>query len=299
MRVPYRALSRWVVITASGVPTAQRPPADVQHPVDEPGHGGDLVGDEHDGDPVLAVVLAEQPGDRLLRGRVEGQQRLVAEQQPRPAGQSLGDPQPLLLPTGQQPDRRIRVVLRADRLNDAVDLAGTGPRQAPAVPVNAELDQVPARVNGGPEQLGHEIVITCPVGDDQPRLRHGQGAGNVGLIQMRIGGRAGQDRSDLDMRAADLRRDVSQKFSPATTFTTPGVTGARGVPHPASMAAAVSTAATSRRATPAHLRSDTAGRKRRSRRLLVTTNTELNAIAAPAISGFRNPRAASGMAAAL
>ena len=42
-----------------------------------------------------------------------------------------------------------------------------------------------------------------------------------------------------------------------------------------------------------------AGRKRRSRRLLVTTNRELNAIAAAAISGLRNPSAASGMAAVL
>ena len=42
-----------------------------------------------------------------------------------------------------------------------------------------------------------------------------------------------------------------------------------------------------------------AGQNRRSRRLLETTNTELNAIAAPAISGLRNPRAASGMTAVL
>jgi hypothetical protein len=42
-----------------------------------------------------------------------------------------------------------------------------------------------------------------------------------------------------------------------------------------------------------------AGWKRRSRRLLDTTNTELNAIAAAAMSGLRNPSAASGMAAAL
>ena len=42
-----------------------------------------------------------------------------------------------------------------------------------------------------------------------------------------------------------------------------------------------------------------AGPNRRSRRLLETTNTELNAIAAAAISGLRNPRAASGMAAVL
>jgi hypothetical protein len=41
------------------------------------------------------------------------------------------------------------------------------------------------------------------------------------------------------------------------------------------------------------------GWNRRSRRLLVTTNTELKAIAAAAISGLRNPSAASGIAATL
>ncbi len=41
------------------------------------------------------------------------------------------------------------------------------------------------------------------------------------------------------------------------------------------------------------------GENRRSRRLFVTTNTELKAIAAPAISGLRKPRAASGIAATL
>ena len=47
----------------------------------------------------------------------------------------------------------------------------------------------PARIDAGPEQLGHEIVIARPVGDDQPRLGHRQGAGDVGLIQVRVGGR--------------------------------------------------------------------------------------------------------------
>ena len=39
--------------------------------------------------------------------------------------------------------------------------------------------------------------------------------------------------------------------------------------------------------------------KRRSRRLLVTTKIEENAMAAPAISGFKTPATASGMAATL
>ena len=41
------------------------------------------------------------------------------------------------------------------------------------------------------------------------------------------------------------------------------------------------------------------GANRRSRRLLVTTNTELNAIAAPAIIGLSSPAMASGIAATL
>src|SRR3954451_17115721 len=41
------------------------------------------------------------------------------------------------------------------------------------------------------------------------------------------------------------------------------------------------------------------GATRRSRRLLVTTNTELNAIAAPAIIALSRPAAASGSAATL
>ena len=41
------------------------------------------------------------------------------------------------------------------------------------------------------------------------------------------------------------------------------------------------------------------GVNRRSRRLLLTTNTELKAMAAPAISGLSRPSAASGRAATL
>ena len=41
------------------------------------------------------------------------------------------------------------------------------------------------------------------------------------------------------------------------------------------------------------------GEKRRRRRLLLTTKTELNAMAAPAMRGLSKPRAARGMAATL
>jgi hypothetical protein len=44
---------------------------------------------------------------------------------------------------------------------------------------------------------------------------------------------------------------------------------------------------------------DRTGANARNRRLFSTTNTEENAIAAPAIMGLRNPNAASGIAATL
>jgi hypothetical protein len=57
---------------------------------------------------VLTAVAVHQRDDRLLGGGVEGQQRLVAQQQLRPSGQCLGGQQPLLLTAGQQPDRGVR-----------------------------------------------------------------------------------------------------------------------------------------------------------------------------------------------
>jgi hypothetical protein len=124
-----------------GGPAARR---HVQHLVDDPGDRGDLMGDIHHGAAVLASVPVDDGHDLFLRGRVERGQRLVAQQQPGPAHQGLGDPEPLLLPAGEQADRRVRVALRADRFDGRVHLAGPGPRQAWAVAVDAELDQVAA-----------------------------------------------------------------------------------------------------------------------------------------------------------
>jgi hypothetical protein len=63
----------------------------------------------------VKIRCTSAAGIRSSGGRVEEKQRLVTQQQPRLSGQGLGDPQPLLLPAGQQPDRRVRVVQRADR----------------------------------------------------------------------------------------------------------------------------------------------------------------------------------------
>ena len=122
-------------------PAARRHVEDL---VDNVRDGSDLVGDVHHGGAVLAAVPVDDRDDLFLRGRVEREQRLVTQQQPWPARQGLGDPQPLLLPARQEPDRHIRIRLSADRFDHGVHLAGPGPRQARALAVDAELDQVAA-----------------------------------------------------------------------------------------------------------------------------------------------------------
>jgi hypothetical protein len=72
---------------------------------------------------------------------------------------------------------------------------------------------------GPGQRVGHPFSITSP------RLGHGDRGSDIGLIQVRVGGRAGQDRDDLHVAAADLDRDVPPEVLPATTFTIPGVTG--------------------------------------------------------------------------
>ena len=85
-------------------------PRQVQDAVDERQHRIDLVGDEHDRGLVLAAAGSRSASlTACWCARVERQQRLVAQQQPRIADQRLRDPQPLLLAARQQPDRRVGV----------------------------------------------------------------------------------------------------------------------------------------------------------------------------------------------
>jgi hypothetical protein len=73
------------------------------------------VGHDDDGDAVGADPLQEG-GHPLLVGQVEAVERLVEEQQAGPAGEGLGDQEPLLLAAGDLADRPF----------------GVGPRRRPA-----------------------------------------------------------------------------------------------------------------------------------------------------------------------
>ena len=81
----------------------------------------DVVRHQQHGGAGVAAVPVDQSDDRLLVREVETRQRLVAQQQPRVVGERLPDAQALLLAAGEQPDRAVGELARADGVDEAVD----------------------------------------------------------------------------------------------------------------------------------------------------------------------------------
>src|SRR5437868_1069457 len=70
---------------------------EVDDPVERRDDGVDVVRDEHDGHVLLVADAAHELGDTGLVREVEAVERLVEEQELRPADERLGDEEPLLL----------------------------------------------------------------------------------------------------------------------------------------------------------------------------------------------------------
>ena len=121
----------------------------IEHPVHVRQDRVDLVGDdEHRGAGVPAAPV-DQRGHQLGVGRVEGQQRLVAQQQHRVADQRLGDAHPLQLAARHHADPDVGQVFAVDlpqRLRHgrapAGPIGGSQRRSAPAPSVDAQPNQV-------------------------------------------------------------------------------------------------------------------------------------------------------------
>ena len=134
---------------------------------------------------------------------------------------------------------------------------------------------------------GQRLVQTTAVEDVVPtellarllgeRVHPGQRIGEPRIAGLRA------NRAELDTREISRPPNLLAKTRDDREFGGPVVLG-RGPPP----------SVTSRR-----YRVPAVDRKVRSRRLLETTNTELNAMAAPAIIGLRSPAAATGRAATL
>src|ERR1035437_7820497 len=95
----------------------------------------DVVCDEQHPDAVPAADVLHERRDGCLVGQVEAVERLVEQQQLRPAPERLGDEQALLLPAGALADRALGIVARPDhrdRLAHALARAGAPGGRAPA-----------------------------------------------------------------------------------------------------------------------------------------------------------------------
>jgi hypothetical protein len=94
---------------------------------------------------VLAAASVDELADAALVLEVEREQRLIAEQQGRVAGESLGDAEALLLSSRERSDRRIGVAPGAHRVDEPLYLlavAAPGEGEAPPMTVHAERDEV-------------------------------------------------------------------------------------------------------------------------------------------------------------
>ena len=100
----YSSDSAALVSTWSTVPVRASASGQVDDGIDHVQDGIDVVGDHDDGSVAASPAGVDEGADGPLLMQVEGDQRLVAQQQFRVSDQRLPDPEPLLFPAGQVPD---------------------------------------------------------------------------------------------------------------------------------------------------------------------------------------------------
>ncbi len=104
--------------------------AEIEHAVDRVDERVELVGAEHDRDLEIVADAPRGFDDALLMRRVERDQRLVEQQQARPAEQCLAEQHLLALAARQFADRALGKIARADFVQRPVDLAPDFPVEA-------------------------------------------------------------------------------------------------------------------------------------------------------------------------
>ena len=182
----------------------------------------DVVGDEHYGDLLVLADATDERRDRGLVGEVEAVERLVEEEELRPAGERLRDQEPLLLAARQLAARPRGVRVGADERDHLGDAGGRAPaggeprqRYAPAGAVETEPDDVDA---ADPHRAVEPVTLR-EVADPASRLtrtpseheavtgREWEEAEN-GLDERRLAGAVGAQHSD-EFALAHRQRDVA------------------------------------------------------------------------------------------
>ena len=145
----------------------------IQHPVHVRQDRVDLVGDDDDRGAGVAAAAVDQLRHQLGVGRVQRQQRFVAQQQHRVAGQRLGDPDPLQLAARHQPDPDVGQLFAVDLLQrplhgcaPAGPIGGraapprpSGARRCPAQPGRGRAASPPGRSD---DVAAHSRWARCP-----------------------------------------------------------------------------------------------------------------------------------------
>ena len=185
-------------------------------------HRVHVVGDEDDRRPRALPPGVEQVDDAALGREVEGEQRLVGEDQHRVGDERLRDAQPLLLAAREPADGRIRVRRRADLVERGVDagaILGAEAPEAPAVAVETE----PHEVASAQDDVAVEDTLLRHVADAVAALLR-----RASLHHDAAGGRLEQPEQDAEQRrlARAVRPEHGQQLAPLELEAEPFEQGA-------------------------------------------------------------------------
>ena len=199
----------------------RRAGAEIENPVDRVDQRIQLMRAEQDRDLEIVADAAGDLDDALLMRRIERDQRLVEEQQARPAEQRLAQQHELALAAGKLRDRAPREFARPDFVERPVDLAAdrlVEPGEAEARADRCAGDDVPPgepqtqkaaaglrHVADGGIAAGHRSP------EDRDSARGDRNETERGAHQRRLAGPVGAQHADelavLD-REAGRREDV-------------------------------------------------------------------------------------------
>jgi hypothetical protein len=124
-------------------------PVENQDPIGQVARGGEVVGDQDDGEPLVALQLGEQVQHPGADGHVEHRGWLVGHQQIRPDRQGAGDGDALALAAGELEGQPVDEVLRGQEAH--------GPEQLDGALADGGSGVGPEPLQGRLEVLGHGV----------------------------------------------------------------------------------------------------------------------------------------------
>ncbi len=195
------------------------PPPEIKHAVERAEQRVQLVGAEQDGDPEFGLERLHQLHHLALVVRVEAEQRLVEQQQPRTADQRLGQQQTLPFAAGRLGQRSSRQLAGADQIEHAIDFGTSGLARewhAQSVAIDDPGDEVPAAQAYGADGAANlRHVADRRVAPRRRPAEHADAApawrqqAKDGAHQCRLAGAVRSEHAD-ELACCDLQADTVQ-----------------------------------------------------------------------------------------